>query len=119
MICAGSERDWELSERTGRNGWLALSGSTTELILGAMIASFVTHSAVQRLSGAGFTETQAEALHDRIHQALTGGVASDLATLGTQLVRNENDFPLIQRTGGAITMLLNVPILRDFLAVPS
>ncbi|MXX88002.1 MAG: hypothetical protein F4213_18740 [Boseongicola sp. SB0677_bin_26] len=44
---------------------------------------FNTHAFVKRLTNAGFTEPQAEALSDTVHQAVTGGVATkaDIAEL--------------------------------------
>ena len=41
-----------------------------------MSTAFDTHAAVKRLCGAGFNESQAEALTDTVHTAITGGVAT-------------------------------------------
>ena len=52
-----------------------------------MDVPFDTHSAVKRLTNAGFTEPQAEALSDTVHQAFTGGVATkaDVAELRSEI----------------------------------
>ncbi len=93
-----------------------------------MNAAFDTHAAVKRLAGAGFTETQAEALSDTVHRAVTGGVATkaDLAGLETRIEarlsgvearisRIETDLTWIKRIGALIVALLAVPVLRDIL----
>ncbi len=80
------------------------------------MVAFDTHATVKRLTVAGFSEPQAEALSDAVHQAVTGGIATktDLAGLETRMTRIEADLLWIKRIGGVIVALLAVPILRDF-----
>ena len=58
-----------------------------------MSTAFDTHAAVKRLCEAGFDESQAEALTDTVHVAVTGGVATkaDVIQLEAKIDAVENN----------------------------
>ena len=86
-----------------------------------MDVPFDTHSAVKRLTNAGFTEPQAEALSDTVHQAVTGGVATkaDIAELDGKIdalgAELKTELKWIKIIGGTIVGLLILPWLASFL----
>ena len=73
-----------------------------------MDVTFDTHSAVKRLTNAGFTEPQAEALSDTVHQAVTGGVATkaDIAELKADIAELKTELKWVKIIGAGIVAIL-------------
>ena len=91
-----------------RGAGMVVAWTATRSYVRAMDVPFNTHAFVKRLTNAGFTEPQAEALSDTVHQAVTGGVATkaDIAETKADIAELRVGLRWVTGIGAAIVAIL-------------